>query len=100
MGNALRGNLLCGEWFEADVVAEALELGDESAGGAFGVAAGEVVATGFAVELAGGEHVPTGDEDRVLDGAEGAAVPAARAQPLVVGGEVDVLAAGGGHRRL
>jgi hypothetical protein len=34
---------------EGDVVSEAFELGDEPAGGAFGIAAAEVVA-GFAVE--------------------------------------------------
>ena len=39
-------------------MAEALELGDESSGLAFGVAFAEVVAAEVAVELAGGEHVP------------------------------------------
>src|SRR5712691_10843416 len=50
---------------QGDGVAESFELGDEAAGGAFGVAVGEVVAAGFAVELASGEHVPAGAEDRV-----------------------------------
>jgi len=52
------------------VEAELFELGDEAAGGAVGVAAGEVVAAEFAVELAGCEHVPAAGEDRVFDGAE------------------------------
>src|SRR5437870_7243826 len=47
-----------------------------NAGGALGVAACEVVAAGFAVELAGGEHVPAAGDDRVLDGAERAPVAA------------------------
>src|SRR6266852_7891413 len=88
----------CG--LQGDVLAEAFELGDEAAGGAFGVAAAEVVAAGFAVELAACEQVPAGAEDRVLDGAERAAVAAARSQPLVLRGEVDVAGAGGGHRCL
>jgi hypothetical protein len=46
---------------------------------AFGVAAGEVVAAGFAVELACCEHVPAAGEDRVFDGSERAAVSAAGA---------------------
>ena len=62
---------------EGDAVSESFELGDEAAGGAFGVAVAEVVAAQFAVELAAGEHVPTGAEDRVFDGAERAAVAAA-----------------------
>src|SRR3990172_13115077 len=81
-------------------MSEAFELGDEGGGGAFGVAAGEVVAAGFAVELAGCEHVPAGAEDRVLDGAERAAVAAAGAQPLVPGGEGDVVGTGRGPRCL
>jgi len=51
-------------------VAEFLEFADEAFGGAFGVAALVVVAAEFAVGLAGGEHVPVGDEDRVFDGAQ------------------------------
>jgi hypothetical protein len=43
---------------EGDVVSERFELFDETAGCAFGAAVGEVVAAGFAVELAGCEHVP------------------------------------------
>ena len=45
----------------------------------FGVASCEVVAAEVAVELAGGEHVPAGDEDRVFDGAERFLVAAAGA---------------------
>ena len=48
------------------------------------------------VELAGGEHVPDGDDDRVLDGAERFLVSAAGAEPLVLGGEVGVLGAARG----
>lgn len=57
-----------------------------------------VVAGGIAGELAGSEHVPEGAEDGVLDGAERAAVTAAWAQALALGGDVGVLGAGGGHR--
>jgi hypothetical protein len=53
---------------EGDLVSEGLELGDEAFGGAFGVAAGEVVVAEVAVGLAGAEHVPVGDQDRVFDG--------------------------------
>src|SRR5215213_9395094 len=66
---------LGGGWLQRDVVAEGLELGDEAFGVAFGVAALEVVAAEVVVGLAGGEHVPVGDQHRVLDGAEGAATP-------------------------
>src|SRR5215210_7653007 len=66
---------------------------------AFGVAAGEVVATCLSVQLAGREHVPAGAEDRVLDGAECAAVAAPWPQPPVLRGEVDVVGAGRGQGR-
>src|SRR6266545_34062 len=85
---------------QGDVVAESFELRDEPAGRAFGIAAAEVVAACLPVELAGGEHVPAGAEDRVLDRAERPTVAAPRSQPLVLGGEVDVVAAGGGECRL
>ena len=59
-------------------MSEALELGEEAFDLAVGVAASfEVVAARFAVQLAGAEHVPGGDEDRVLDGSERTFVPAA-----------------------
>ena len=87
-------------WLERDVVAEGFELGDESFGGAFGVAALEVVASEVVVGLAGGEHVPVGDEHRVFDGAERAAVAEARFQSSVLGGEVAVAGADGGQRGL
>ena len=51
---------------ERDVVSERFELFDEALGEAFGVAFAEVVAAEVAVELAGGEHVPAGDEDECL----------------------------------
>src|SRR2546428_10322030 len=70
-----------------------------NAGGALGVAACEVVAAGFAVELAGCEHVPAAGDDRVLDGAERAPVAATGTEPLILRGEVDVVGAAGGHRR-
>ncbi len=54
---------------------EPLELGDETLGGAGGVAATVVVGAEVVVELAGGEHVPDGDEHRVLDRADRLAVP-------------------------
>lgn len=49
---------------------ERFELGDQALGGALGVAAVEVVASEVAVKLSGGEHVPAGADDRVLDSAE------------------------------
>src|SRR3954451_14358597 len=69
---------------ERHVVSEAFELFDEASGLAFGVAVGEVVAAEVAVGLAGGEHVPDRDQDRVLDGPERALVPAARLEPPVL----------------
>jgi hypothetical protein len=66
-------------------------VGDEASGLAFWVAAAEVVAAELAVELAGGEHVPAGAEDRALDGSERTAVSDPR--PLDRLGEpVDLLA--------
>src|SRR2546427_12844730 len=73
--------------FEGDAVSESFELGDEASGGSFGVAAAEVVAAGFAVELAGLQHVPARAEDRVFDGAERPSVAAAGAQALGPRGE-------------
>jgi hypothetical protein len=83
---------------KGDGVAEGLQAGDEAAGQAFGVAALVVVAAEFAVGRAGGEHVPVGDEHRVLDGAERAAVPEAGLEALVLGLEVAAFGAGGGQR--
>src|SRR3954464_10102088 len=88
------------DWLERDVVSEGLELGDEAFGGAFGVAALEVVAAEVVVGLAGSEHVPVGDEHGVFDGAERAAVSEARFQAPVLGGEVTVAGADGGQRGL
>jgi len=78
-------------------VTEALELGDEASGLALGVAFAVVVAAEVAVRLAGGEHVPVGDEHRVLDGNERAAVPAPWSEPLVLGLGVAVVGAGRGQ---
>src|SRR4051812_38732682 len=83
-------------WFESDVLSEAFELGEEASDLAFGVASLVVIAAEVAVGLAGAEHVPVGDEDRVLDGAQGAAVPDPRPQALVLGLQV---AAVGARRR-
>ncbi len=55
---------------QGDGVSEALELGDEALGLAVGIPAGVVVAAEVGVELAGGQHVPGGADNRVLDGAE------------------------------
>ena len=65
-------------------MSECLELGDESFGGAFGVPAREVLAAEVVVGLAGFEHVPVGDQDRVLDRSERAAVTDPRLEPLVL----------------
>jgi len=78
-------------------VSELLRLGDEALGCAFGVPGLEVVAAEFAVGLAGGEHVPVGDEDGVFDGAERAAVSDPWSESLVLGLEVGVLGAGRGE---
>jgi hypothetical protein len=85
---------------ERDAVSEPFELGDEASGVAFGVLALVVVAAEVAVGLAGREHVPVGDEDRVLDGAERAAVPDAGPQALVLGLQEAALGAGRGERGL
>jgi hypothetical protein len=83
---------------ERDGVSEFMKFGHEAFGGAFGVAALEVVASEFAVGLAGGEHVPLSDQDRVFDGAERTAVADPWAQSLVLGLEVGVLGSGRGER--
>ena len=87
-----------GKRLQGDVVAKCLELGDESFGDAFRVAFAEVIAAEVVVELAGCEHVPAGDQDRVFDSAEGFLVPAAGSQAGVLRGEVHVLGADRGHR--
>src|SRR3954454_7371302 len=97
----MNARALCGAGFlKRDGVAEAFELGDEALGVAFGVAALVVVAAEVSVVLAVGEHVPVGDEDRVFDGAERAAVAEARLEALVLGGEVGALGADRGQRGL
>src|SRR5262245_51968469 len=63
-----------GGGLEGDVVSEPFELRDEPSGLAFGVAAGEVVAAEVVVDLARGQHVPAGADERVFDGADRAAV--------------------------
>ena len=72
----------CG--LQADGVSEGLEFGDEAFGRFGRVAALEVVAAEITVGLAGLEHVPVGDQDRVLDGADRAAVSEAWLQTLVL----------------
>src|SRR6266702_4573477 len=91
-GGLSRGGL------DGDVLPEAFELGDQAADLAFGVAALVVVAAELAVDLTVGEHVPVGDQDRVFDGAEDAAVADPGAQPLVLGLQVAVLGRNGGER--
>src|SRR3954465_9341056 len=98
MGNAGWG--LCGCVLQGDGVAEGFELGDEAAGVAFGITALVVVAAEVVVGLAVCEHVPVGDQDRVLDGAERAAVTEARVGGLVLGGEIAALGADRGQGRL
>src|SRR5450755_2684381 len=85
-------------WLEGDGVSEFLELGDESFGRAFGVAALEVVPAEFAVGLAGGEHVPVGGQHRVFDGPESASVPDSWPESLVLSLEVGAFGAGRGER--
>src|SRR3954468_18954103 len=84
-----------GPLLERYVVSEAFELGEQAFGLAFGVTAGEVVAAEVAVGLAGGEHVPDGGDDRVVEGAERACVTASWLQPPVLGFEVVALDADG-----
>ena len=79
-------------------MSERFEAFDEALGFAFGVAALEVVAAEVAVELAGGEHVPAGADDRVLDGAERFLVAAPGLEAGVLRGEVGVFAADRGER--
>ncbi len=86
-----------GGGLEGDCVAECFELFDEAAGAVFGgVAAGEPVGAEFAVGDAVGDDVVVGDQDVVVGGAGCFRVAAAAADLPVVGGEVGVLAAGGG----
>src|SRR5579875_2942616 len=89
-----------GGGLQGDLVSESFELGDEPSGLAFGVAAGEVVAAEVVVDLAGGEHVPAGADDRVLDGADGAAVPELGLLATVEGLEVAAVGADRGERRV
>lgn len=56
-----------GSPFEGDLVAECPELTDGVAFGPFGVVAQVVVGAGLGVVGAGGDHVPDGDQDGVLD---------------------------------
>src|SRR2546426_12807455 len=72
-------------WLQGDVLAEAFELVDEASDLALRVTALVVVAAEVVVDLAGREHVPVGDEDRVFDGAERAAVADPGPEALVLG---------------
>jgi hypothetical protein len=96
MGNTPRG--ASGGCFQGDVASEAFELGYEAFDLSFGVAALVVVAAEVAVGFAVGEHMPVGDEHRVLHGAEGAAVADSGSEALVLGLEVAVFDAGRGER--
>src|SRR3954453_13263385 len=84
-------------WLKGDEVSEGFELGGEALGVAFGVAALEEVAAEVVVGLAGGELVPVGDQHRVFDGAERAAVAEAWLEALVLRGQVGVLGADRGQ---
>lgn len=66
-------------------------LGDRSAGGAFGVAPGDLGAAEFLVGRVVRGHVPDRGDDRVLDGGQCPPWAAAGGQPLAAGGEVGVL---------
>src|SRR6266498_3934911 len=86
-----------GGGLEGDGVAERFELVDEPAGAVLNrVAAGEPVGAEFAEGDALADDVVVGDEDVVAGGADRFCVAAAAADLPVVGGEVGVLAAGGG----
>src|SRR4051795_3989442 len=85
---------------QRDGVPETLELRDEAFGRADGVAAHVIVPAGVAVGLAGAEHVPRGDEDRVRDRRCSAVRAAAYPHARVLRGEVAVLCAPGGLRGL
>src|SRR5437870_3930593 len=78
-------------------VAEGFELFDEPAGAVFGrAAAGEPVGAELAVGDAVADDVVVGDQDVVAGGADRLRLAAAAAELPVVGGEIGVLAAGGG----
>src|SRR6478752_1204385 len=86
---------------ECDLIAEVVELSDEASGGARLVGAfDEVVGTQVAVGHVVGEHVPDGNQNRVLQCDEGPLAPAAGHQSSVPCGQVGVLATGGGDRGL
>src|SRR5256886_600480 len=85
-------------WLQGDVLAEAFELVDEASDLALRVTALVVVAAEVVVDLAGREHVPVGDEDRVFDGAERAAVADPGPEALVLGLQVAAVGAGGCER--
>src|SRR5579871_4086731 len=87
-----------GDRLKQYVLSEAFELADETADLAGGVVALVVVAAEVGVDLAGCEHVPVGDDDRVFDGSERATVADAGSEALVLGLEVAPLAAGGSER--
>src|SRR2546428_636320 len=86
-------------WLQGDVLAEAFELVDEASDLVLRVTALVVVAAEVVVDLAGREHVPVGDEDRVFDGAERAAVADPGPEALGVGVQVAAVGAGGGAPR-
>ncbi len=85
---------------QRDVLTQALKLGDQPADLTLRIAPPVVVATEVAVDLAASEHVPVGDQHRVLDGPQGTAVADPRPQALVLGLQGAALGPGGGKRRL
>ena len=99
---ALSGCYSCGrQRVECDLIAEVVELSDEAFGGA-GLAGAfdEVVRVEVVVSRVVGEHVPDGDENRVLQGDEGPFTSATGHDSSVAGGEIRVLAARGSDRGL
>ena len=84
--------------FEGDCVAQGLELIDGT-GPCFGwLELGEVVGSGILVELAGHEHVPHSDEDRMFNGNEGSHGSAPCGDSSVLRTEIRLIRSGHGQR--
>ncbi len=77
---------LCGvgEGLQGDPVAEGFELSDRACPYLGGYMPAEVVGAGIAVEVAGAQHVPGGDEHRRFDGDKGFQRAASGGDPLVL----------------
>src|SRR3954453_11109054 len=81
---------------QADVVAQALELGDEPVALAVGVASGEVVPAEVVVVGVVDQQVPADDQDGVADGDGSLLLADAPGQAPELGGQVGVPGAGSG----